>query len=140
MRDASVGLVAPKIRKDLDIPEATQVAARATLTNALRSLESGWLQNSPFLTGQNITLADIAAYVEIGQVQPQFTNLYDFSPYPKVQAWLNRMQEVEGHDSVHAVLTELGDISQEAPSMETIVSANKSALRALKQKLAEFAS
>ena len=43
------------------------------------------------------------------------------------------MQQVPGHDETHIVLAELGDISQEAPSMETIKNANKSALRALKQ-------
>ena len=140
VRDASLGLVAPKIRKDLDIPEATQLAARATLTNALKSLETGWLASSDFLAGPQLSLADFAAYVEIGQVQPQFTNLYDFSPYPNVQAWLTRMQSIEGHDTVHAVLAELGDISAEAPSMEKIVGANKQALRTLKTKLAELAS
>jgi len=138
VRDASVGLVAPKIRKDLDIPEATQLVARATLTNALKSIESGWLADSDFLGGKELSLADFAAYVEIGQVQPQFTNLYDFSPFPRVQRWLERMQTIEGHDDVHAVLKELGDISAEAPSMEKIVGANKHALRTLKTKLAEF--
>ena len=138
VRDASLGLVAPKIRKDLDIPEATQAAARATLTNALKSLEAGWLDSSEYLAGASVTLADFAAYVEIGQVQPQFTNLYDFTPYPKVSAWLERMQHIKGHDSVHQVLTELGDISQQEPSMEEIVGANKSALRALKATLAEL--
>ena len=51
VRDASVGLVAPKIRKDLNIPEATQLAARATLTNALQAMESGWLARSRYLAG-----------------------------------------------------------------------------------------
>ena len=46
VRDASIGLVAPKIRKDLDIPDVIQQAAQATLTTALRSLESGWLAKS----------------------------------------------------------------------------------------------
>ena len=140
VRDASLGLVAPKIRKDLDIPEATQLAARATLTNALKSLEAGWLNDSDFLTGPTLTLADFAAYVEIGQVQPEFTNLYDFTPFPLVQQWLNRMKQIDGHDDVHVVLKELGDISQEEPSMEAIVGANKSALRALKTKLAELSA
>lgn len=139
VRDASVGLVAPKIRKDLDIPEATQRAARATLTNALHSLEAGWLNDSDYLAGDYLSLADFAAYVEIGQVQPEFTNLFDFSPFPRISAWLERMHGIDGHDEVHTVLRELGDISQAEPAMETIVNANKSALRALKTKLAEFA-
>ena len=98
VRDASIGLVAPKIRKDLDIPEATQQAARATLTNALHALESGWLAESRYVTGAQLTLADFAAYVEIGQLQPGFTNVYDFAPLPNVRRWLDQMKQVEGHD------------------------------------------
>jgi len=138
VRDASLGLVAPKIRKDLDIPEATQLAARATLTNALRSLDTGWLASANYITGDTLTIADFAAYVELGQLQPQFTNVYDFSPFPRVQAWLARMQQIDGHDDVHVVLQELGDISVEAPSMERIKNANKKALQTLKARLAEL--
>lgn len=138
VREASVGLVAPKIRKDLNIPEATQQAARATLTSALNGLEHGWLADSKYLTGKHVTLADFAAYVEIGQLQPGFTNVYDFSPFPKVQQWLQDMQQIDGHDDVHVVLKDLGDISEQAPDMETIKNANKNALRTLKQRLASL--
>jgi len=138
VREASVGLVAPKIRKDLHIPEATQQAARATLTNALHSLESGWLVGSHYVTGAQLTLADFAAYVEIGQLQPGFTNVYDFAPFPHVRRWLEQMKQVEGHDDVHVVLAELGDISVEPPTMETIRNANKKALRILQEKLGEL--
>lgn len=138
VRDASIGLVAPKIRKDLNIPEATQMAARATLTNALKAMDTGWLAQSRYLTGEQLTLADFAAYVEIGQLQPQFTNVYDFEPFSNVRRWLNDMQQIPGHDDVHVVLAELGDISIEAPSMESIKAANISALKALKVKLAEL--
>jgi glutathione S-transferase len=140
IRDASVGLVAPKIRKDLNIPQATQDAARKTLTAALRTLETGWLANSTFLTGEHPSIADMAAYVEVGQLQPQFTNVYNFDAFPKVQQWLSHMQQVSGHDDVHVVLTELGDISVNAPSMDTIKNANKKALQTLKQRLAEFSA
>ncbi len=138
VREASVGLVAPKIRKDLNIPEATQQAARATLTNALNALETGWLAQSRYLTGAQLTIADFAAYVEIGQLQPQFTNVFDFEPFPNVRRWLEEMRRIDGHDDVHVVLTELGDISVEPPAMETIKNANKRALGALKQRLAEL--
>ena len=138
VRDASIGLVAPKIRKDLNISEATQQAARATLTNALHALESGWLAESRYVTGAQLTLADFAAYVEIGQLQPGFTNVYDFAPFPNVRRWLEQMKQVEGHDDVHVVLTELGDISVAPPTMESIKNANKKALRILQEKLGEL--
>ncbi len=136
IREASVGLVAPKIRKDLNIPEAIQAGARRNLTAALKTLESGSLSNNRFLVGDTVTLADLAAYVEIGQLQPQFTNVFDLSAFPHVSRWLKDMSEVDGHDDVHAVLAELGDISVEAPTMDTIKNANKMALSALKRRLA----
>lgn len=139
VRDASTGLVAPRIRKDLNIPEATQQSARATLTNALRTLETGWLAQSRFLTGANVTLADFAAYVEIGQLQPAFTNVYDFEPFPNIRRWMDAMKQVDGHDDVHVVLRELGDISAEAPSIDRIRNANKRALSVLQEKLAGLA-
>ncbi len=138
VRDASVGLVAPNIRKDLNIPDIVQQAAHATLTKALHALESSWLAESRYLTGAQLTLADFAAYVEIGQLQPGFTNVYDFTPFPNVRRWLGEMKRVGGHDDVHVVLAELGDISGEPPAMAAIRNANKNALRVLKAKLREL--
>ncbi len=139
VREASVGLVAPRIRKDLDISEAMQLSARNTLTRALHALDSGWLAQSRYLTGEQLTLADFAAYVEIGQLQPAYTNLYDFAPFPNVQRWLDEMKKVRGHDDVHVVLNALGDISVQPPDMETIRNANRSALRVLKERLTALA-
>ena len=45
------------------------------------------------------------------------------------------MKRVDGHDDVHVVLADLGDISVEPPTMEAIRNANKNALRVLKEKL-----
>ena len=59
-------------------------------------------------------------------------------PFPNVRRWLEQMKQVEGHDDVHVVLAELGDISVEPPTMETIKNANKNALRVLKEKLGEL--
>ena len=131
VREAS-GLVAPKIRKDLDIPEVVQESARRTLIAALTALDTWWLKGRNFLTGDAVTLADLAAYVEIGQLRPEFTNLFDFSDFPNVQGWLDRMTAVDCHDEVHVVLAELGDISEQAPDMDAIRNANKLALKTLK--------
>jgi glutathione S-transferase len=135
VRDASTGLVAPKVRKDLDIPQAVQETAKKTLTRALKTLDTGWLADSDYLVGDSVTIADMAAYVEIGQLRSCFTNLYDFSPFTNVERWLDQMSRVAEHDVVHVVLSELGDISSQAPDMEAIRNANKSALRALKARL-----
>ncbi len=135
VRDASLGLVAPRIRKDLDIPEVMQLSAQANLGRALEALNAR-LADQSHIVGNSLTIADFAAYVEIGQLQPQFTNVFDLSPWSNVQRWLAAMSEEEGHDTVHVALAELGDISQEPPTMEVIKTANKNALGALKSALA----
>lgn len=129
-REASL-MVAPSIRKDLNIPEVMQQASRATVTRALQAVESGWLARAEWLAGDAVTLADFGAYAELGQLQTRFTNLFDFSPYPRVSAWLERMQQLPGHDVVHTPLSVLGDISVEAPSMDAIRAANIEGMKAL---------
>ena len=138
IRDTSLGLVAPKIRKDLDIPEIVQKGALRTVTNALHTLEDYYLMDNRFLIGNELTLADFSAYSELGQAQPQFTNVYDMSEFPNVQRWMKEMTMVPYHDEVHVALSEMGDISREAPDMETIVNANKAAFKALGKAITEI--
>ena len=140
IRDTSLGLVAPKVRKDLDIPEIVQEGARRTVTKALHTLETYFLADNRFLIGDSLTLADFSAYSELGQAQPQFTNVYDLSAFPNVLRWMKEMTQVPYHDEVHVALSEMGDISQEAPDMETIVNANKAAFKALGAAIAEINS
>lgn len=138
VRDASIGLVAPKIRKDLNIPEIMQQSARRTLTNALKTLDTHFLARHKFIAGDQLTIADLAAYVEIGQLRPEFTNILDMSEFPNVQRWLNDMARIDAHDDVHVVLAEMGDISREAPSMDRIIDANKKAFAALHKRLTDM--
>ena len=56
VRDASPGLIAPKVRKDLNIPESFQQSARATLTSALKTLEASYLADNDYLMGDSVTL------------------------------------------------------------------------------------
>ena len=64
--------------------------------------------------------------------------MYDFGSFPNVRRWLEDIKQVDGHDDVHTVLAELGDISVQAPEMETIKNANISALKSLKARLSEL--
>ena len=138
VREASVGLVAPKVRKDLNFPEDFLKISQANVDKAFKALEDGWLTQSRYLTGEQLTIADMSAYVEIGQLQSKFTNLYDFAPFPNIRRWLEDMSQVAYHDDIHAALYELGDISGEAPSMETIISANKKGFIVLQEQLADM--
>ena len=137
IRDAS-GMVAPKIRKDLNIPELVQEMAKRTFSNAMTTLNDRCLEANAFIAGDALTIADLAAYGEIGQLQPEFTNIFDFGPYPNVQRWLDSMHQVPFHDEAHLVLKELGDISQEAPSMDLIRSANINGFSTIAQTVATF--
>jgi ABC-type transport system involved in cytochrome bd biosynthesis fused ATPase/permease subunit len=69
------------------------------------------------LAAVSLSLADFAAYVEVGQLQGEFTNVFNFAAFPNVQRWLALMKQVAGHDNVHTVLRELGDISVEPPAL-----------------------
>ena len=135
VREASIGLVAPKVRKDLNFSEDFLEASKASIEKAFKAIETGWLHNSKFLIGDTMTIADISAYVEIGQLQSMFTNIYDFEPFPNIRRWLKDMQKIEYHDVIHVALFELGDISKEAPAMETIISANKKGVVAIHEQL-----
>ena len=137
IRDAS-GMVAPKIRKDLNIPEVVQEIAKRTFTAGLTTLNNYCLENNRYIAGDKLTIADLSAYGEIGQLQPEFTNIFDFGPFENVQRWLKDMHNVAFHDEAHVVLKDLGDISQEAPSMDTIRSANINAFGAIKQAVDSF--
>ena len=90
----------------------------------MNALETNWLNKNKFITGDNVTLADLAAYVEIGQLRDCYTNLYDFKELPNIQRWIEDMTNVDGHDDAHLVLKELGDISVSPPAMEDIAKAN----------------
>ena len=90
------------------------------------------------MAGDDFTIADISAYVEIGQLQNIFTNVYNFEDYPNIQRWLDDMKKVDSHDDIHAALYELGDISEEAPPMEKIINANKKALIVIQERLASI--
>ncbi len=137
IRPAAI-IIAPRVRKDLDIPDVVLAENERALHRGLKTLNSGWLTESRYLTGDTVTIADFAAYAEIGQLQAGFTNCVDLSPYPNIERWIGAMKQVDAHDDVHVVLSELGDISQEAPTMEALKASNKSALRALKAKLQSF--
>jgi len=138
VREASIGLVAPKVRKDLNFSEDFLATSNAIIKKAFQAIEDGWLSNSRFLAGDDFTIADISAYVEIGQLQSIFTNVYNFEDYPNIQRWLDDMKKVDSHDDIHAALYELGDISEEAPPMEKIINANKKALIVIQERLASI--
>jgi len=82
------------------------------LSHVLTSLEAV-LEHRPFLASAGATIADLSAYCELGQLQPALFSdpatglpLFDFSPFARTTAWLDRMRAQPHHDEVHAPLRE----------------------------------
>ena len=137
IRDASLAFFAPNVRKDLKFPATFLDSAQKVFTRSLNSLEKSWLDKSRFIAGDSLSIADLAAYVEIGQLRPQFTNLFDFEQLPNVRQWMNDIADIDSHDVAHTALTTLGDISVKAPDMEAVITANKQGYKAIMDRQAK---
>ena len=98
---------------------------------ARQSLEiiNGMLTASTFLACEQPTLADIAAYEELGQNQAKYANCTDFDGYPAIERWLPAMGELPMHDTAHAIWSLIGDANRVEGGMRTIARANKEAAR-----------
>ena len=48
------------------------------------------------------------------------------------------MAQVEGHDVAHVALTELGDISAQAPDIKSIINANKRGFKVIAERVAKI--
>lgn len=138
IRPATIALLTPRVRVDLQFPPDVIEAQLRSFKAGLKVLEEYCLNQQAFVVGEQLSLADFSAYAEIGQLKPEFANLFDFSPYPNVKRWMAAMTEVEGHDEVHAGLIELGDLRGGPASFERMKSANKRSYLEIKQRVAEF--
>ena len=92
-RDFIYFLVYPRILPDDHKPEAAILPGLMRYgadksAKWLKVLDQNMLGDRPFVCGDEVTLADYlgACFVSMG-----WTVGHDFSPYPKVQAWLARM-------------------------------------------------
>jgi glutathione S-transferase len=94
VRDASVLLVAPLYTGTNSTPDVKD-NRRKNLQKALKTLDLQYLgHDNHFLAGKEMTLADLACYSELGQLLPQYHNLWDFSTTPNLQNWFSRMAQV----------------------------------------------
>lgn len=68
----------------------------------------GWLTEAPYLANsQNPTVADLSAYCEFDQLLAfarAGVSLIDFSRYPHLVAWFERMRQLPAHDDVRRTL------------------------------------
>ena len=93
-------------------PEAEQrdakLGAKAMRDNML-VMTHGALKSSPYLTGESLTIADIAAYCELDQLVA--LKAFDFSKWPEVSQWLGRMQQLPHHDTIRRSLYKLAEMA-----------------------------
>lgn len=154
-REASAVLTGPMFNEKISVEPAVKERGVEILNNAISVLDEYWLAKSDYLVGESVTLADIAAYSELGQLLPRYANLHDFSGSKNVSAWMERMQGICSacvldtrylgltrcmlvalpfHDEVHVALDVLGDLSTrngETIPMEKMIEANKTAFKKL---------
>jgi len=106
-RQITLALFAPVVRPDLGIkPEAVKALSKG-LDVVFRQFEA-WLSASKFLCGDQPTIADLVAYCEIGQCAPEYCDLYDFSPFPSIQKWMEACKQIPGYAASHEALVQMG--------------------------------
>jgi glutathione S-transferase len=138
IKEASLAYFAPMARPDLGLTDDVINMAKRLFKNGLNALETQWLKKNNYICGDKATIADMAAYVEVGQLQSQFTNLFNFEPFPNINRWLERMTQMKGHDDVHLVLSELGNINITPPVMEDLMGANIKGFKHISNKINGF--
>ncbi|MDA9636090.1 glutathione S-transferase family protein [SAR86 cluster bacterium] len=138
IKEASLAYFAPMARPDLGLTDDVINMAKRLFKNGLNALENQWLKKNNYICGDKATIADMAAYVEVGQLQSQFTNLFNFEPFPNINRWLERMTQMKGHDDVHLVLSELGNINITPPVMEDLMGANIKGFKHISNKINGF--
>ncbi|KAG2470407.1 GSTT1 transferase, partial [Polypterus senegalus] len=77
-----------------DVPTAKMDSAMEDLNNTLQLFEDKFLQDNPFIVGDEISLADVVAIVEI--MQPLGSCLDVFEGRPKLAAWRDRVKDKIG--------------------------------------------
>mmetsp|Transcript_6588 Transcript_6588/g.8364 ORF Transcript_6588/g.8364 Transcript_6588/m.8364 type:complete len:230 (+) Transcript_6588:140-829(+) len=112
VRKFTMALFAPVFRPDLKIPAEQQKADMKVLNNTCRILDDQ-LARFKFVAGDNVTIADVAFYGELGQMQEHYVGAFDFSPYKNLQAWLTRMATLPKYEEVnYTLLVKLGKVYQ----------------------------
>ena len=107
------------------------------VANALQIIDN-MLAKSSFICGDQLTIADIVAYEELGQNQSKFANCTDYTGYPHITRWFTAMEHLPAFEPAHAIWTLLGDVNQIKGGMHSVAAANKQAARIIAQAVAQI--
>lgn len=93
-----------------EVPKEKIENAEENLNVALQLFQDKFLQDKPFIVGDQISLADLVAIVEI--MQPFAAGMDVFENRPKLKAWKDRVREAIGaelFDEAHQATMSLRD-------------------------------
>lgn len=93
------------------VPRETLSATLAELDSCLQLLEDKFLGDQAFLTGPQISVADLVAITEL--MQPVSAGCQVFESRPKLDAWHQRVEAVVGEDlfrEAHAAILKAKDM------------------------------
>ncbi|XP_048199509.1 glutathione S-transferase theta-3-like [Perognathus longimembris pacificus] len=114
-----------------NVPPETLTSTLAELDRCLQLLEDKFLRDQPFLTGPNISVADLVAITEL--MHPVSAGCHVFESRPKLAAWRRRVEAAVGEDlfqEAHAVVLKAKDMP---PLEPTLKEAFKHSLKSLLQ-------
>lgn len=106
-----------------EVPKEKMENAVENLNGALQLFQEKFLQDKPFIVGDQISLADLVAIVEI--MQPLAAGMDVFENRPKLKAWKDRVREAIGaelFDEAHQAAMSMRDNAKtiDAKNMEPL--------------------
>ncbi|XP_069817244.1 glutathione S-transferase theta-1-like [Dendropsophus ebraccatus] len=102
-----------------DAPDEKLQPALCEFINTLTAIEDQFLQDKPFIAGDEISIADIVAIVEI--MQPVAAGVDVFEDKPKLATWKSRVLQVIGANlfkEAHDRILRVKEMEKQPPSPE----------------------
>ena len=112
-RNFTLTVFAPVARPDLKIPDSVVQQQQRTLAKVAKLLDQH-LKEKSYMVADKLSLADIALYGDLGQLDSHFLDEFDFTKYPNLNAWMKRMQTVPKYDEAHQVMPGLKTFFEKA--------------------------
>ncbi len=87
------GLLLNHMFPNLPLAKENTTRGLKTLSRSLKLLDTHLANHkNKFITGENISIADLLIVTEFDQLKPEGFNLLDFTPYVHVSNWMNNME------------------------------------------------
>jgi len=106
-REVQIAWGMPVMRPDL---VKAGLWAKSSVMNAKKALfvMNQVLENQDFLALNRLTLADIQCSQDIIQMREKYMDTLDFSKYPNIVAWMDRLENGPGGEWLQKKLTKVG--------------------------------